>query len=140
MKLAIATGLCLLVVSCDSDPKELEPTQPTSTPPVEDSQAAKDIPVAQLIDQVVIYNVWFRNGETLNEAITILSTNLDDYCVKKNIIPVVVEPSKSNAAMSFGSSGMTARMLMKKMASEARLEFEIDEEERVIRFGKTIDQ
>lgn len=31
---------------------------------------------------------------------------------------------------------MTARMLIKKMASEARLEFEIDEEERVIRFVK----
>ncbi|MGC6464696.1 MAG: hypothetical protein ACON5N_03850, partial [Akkermansiaceae bacterium] len=56
--------------------------------------------------------------------------------VKQNIIPVIVEPSPNNAKMSFGSTGMTARMLIKKMASEARLEFEIDEEERVIRFVK----
>lgn len=114
---------------------------PINSPPVltekKPPDPPRDIPVKKVLDSVVIGDVSY-SGEPMGDAIDQVTQHLQNYCAKKNILAITVEQAISTNTMSFSSTAMTANMLLKMIASEARMDLIIDTQNRSVRFTKRL--
>ena len=69
---------------------------------------------------MVIQGIHF-DGEEASAALDLVRQHLDAHCEAGNIMAITVEPAEGGDRMSFGGSAMTARMLLKMIASARKL-------------------
>ena len=124
----LVAGAWALLLRPSAGPNSPLPSFTDKTPP-------RDLPVKKVLDSVVIEDVSF-SGEPMGDAIDLVTRHLKNYCAQKNILAITVEQAISKNTMSFSSTAMTANMLLKMIASEARMDLIIDTQNRSVRFTK----
>ena len=90
--------------------------------------------IAEMLEGMVIQDVFFRDDEPMEEALAIAEKQIDRHCRRKKLAPIKIEYPETDGTMSFGSTAMKMSWYLARVGSEAKMEMVIDEENRVIHY------